>query len=452
MHITYIYTYSTSSHRGRKPAVGIGSGGIGKEAVGKNYQFSILNFSFTSYIYTPAGLTAMYVKYASSDSLFYLMTDHLGSITMVTRANGTGAETFSYDAWGRRRNPTDLSYNNVPLPRSTSRGYTGHEHLSGVNLINMNGRVYDPVLGLFLSPDPILQDPNNPLNYYRYTYCINNPLKYTDPSGESWGYIALAVFTYLQAAHDNRDKETGKWEWNPIKWFDKDKSGLIVSVSGNSSGNMTYSVQLNLTGQNTSISIGGSTSENYYGYGVDYRETGGYGYGLYSAHYGFNQGPDGNSNSQNLGGVKIHTPYASIRLENDFLGDEKDRWRTNALEMEIYLPGNRSILIGSYIYTNSPVREKSLLKRDDIYASRYWKKRNTLGTYTDGEVYKSPFWVGMRYGGKVTRIGYDNPKYQDIQQNGMHLFLVKSPLFYTPYGKYSKWYFYNGYYDFYSLY
>ncbi len=47
----------------------------------------------------------------------------------------------------------------------------------------MNGRIYDPRLGMFLSPDPILQAPNNPLNYNRYSYCVNNPLKYTDPSG-----------------------------------------------------------------------------------------------------------------------------------------------------------------------------------------------------------------------------------------------------------------------------
>jgi RHS repeat-associated protein len=50
-------------------------------------------------------------------------------------------------------------------------------------LINMNGRVYDPDLGLFLSPDPVLQDPANALNYNRYSYVLNNPLKYTDPSG-----------------------------------------------------------------------------------------------------------------------------------------------------------------------------------------------------------------------------------------------------------------------------
>lgn len=50
-------------------------------------------------------------------------------------------------------------------------------------LLNMNGRMYDPVIGRVLSPDNFVQDPNNAQNYNRYSYCLNNPLRYTDPSG-----------------------------------------------------------------------------------------------------------------------------------------------------------------------------------------------------------------------------------------------------------------------------
>ena len=64
------------------------------------------------------------------------------------------------------------------------RGYTGHEMIPEVSLINMNGRMYDPKLGRFLSPDNYVQLPDNPQNLNRYSYCLNNPLKYTDPSGE----------------------------------------------------------------------------------------------------------------------------------------------------------------------------------------------------------------------------------------------------------------------------
>ena len=63
-------------------------------------------------------------------------------------------------------------------------GHTGHEHLCAHGLINMNGRLYDPTLQRFLSPDPYLQDPTDPQNHNAYSYCLNNPLMYTDPTGQ----------------------------------------------------------------------------------------------------------------------------------------------------------------------------------------------------------------------------------------------------------------------------
>ncbi|WP_444876849.1 RHS repeat-associated core domain-containing protein [Bacteroides heparinolyticus] len=64
------------------------------------------------------------------------------------------------------------------------RGFTGHEHLYGFGLINMNGRMYDPVMSSFLSPDNCIQSPDFSQSFNRYSYCLNNPLKYVDPSGE----------------------------------------------------------------------------------------------------------------------------------------------------------------------------------------------------------------------------------------------------------------------------
>ena len=73
-----------------------------------------------------------------------------------------------------------------------ARGFTGHEHLPEFNLINMNGRVYDPILGKFLSPDNYIQMPDYTQNLNRYSYCLNNPLMYTDPDGESF-LLALGL-------------------------------------------------------------------------------------------------------------------------------------------------------------------------------------------------------------------------------------------------------------------
>jgi RHS repeat-associated protein len=65
-----------------------------------------------------------------------------------------------------------------------NRGYTAHEHIDDFGIINMNGRIYDPVLARFLSLDPYVQAPDFTQGFNRYAYCLNNPFKYTDPTGE----------------------------------------------------------------------------------------------------------------------------------------------------------------------------------------------------------------------------------------------------------------------------
>jgi RHS repeat-associated protein len=120
----------------------------------------------------------------NSIKCLFLIIDALDSINMIVNANdGTIASDMSYDAWGRRRNPYDWTYTNITTSSITDRGFTMHEMLDNFDLINMNGRAYDPLLGQFLSPDPFVTNPENPQSYNRYAYCLNNPLKYTDPSG-----------------------------------------------------------------------------------------------------------------------------------------------------------------------------------------------------------------------------------------------------------------------------
>ena len=65
----------------------------------------------------------------------------------------------------------------------TARGYTGHEHLERTGLIHMNGRVYYPVLGRFLSPDPVVADATYSQSWNAYSYALNSPLSFSDPSG-----------------------------------------------------------------------------------------------------------------------------------------------------------------------------------------------------------------------------------------------------------------------------
>ena len=111
--------------------------------------------------------------------MHYTLKDHQGSLAAVVRGNTV--ERLSYDPWGRRRNTSDFGYDNVS--HTFDRGYTLHEHYDEFDLINMNGRMYDPITSSFLSVDQYVGSPENAQGFNRYAYCSNNPLRYVDPSG-----------------------------------------------------------------------------------------------------------------------------------------------------------------------------------------------------------------------------------------------------------------------------
>lgn len=144
-------------------------------------------------IHSPTGTCAVWQDSAYVQTLYVVHTDYLGSWVAITNSAATVTNRYSYDAWGRARNVTNWELKPVSITNALTnlnafqprfdRGYTGHEHLSGFGLIHMNARVYDPYLQRFLSPDNYIQDMTNAQNYNRYSYCINNPLKYVDPSG-----------------------------------------------------------------------------------------------------------------------------------------------------------------------------------------------------------------------------------------------------------------------------
>lgn len=119
-------------------------------------------------------------------TLYNIGRDYLGNVTHIATSGGTLVSEYSYDPWGRLRDPdTHAVYSPGQEPELfLGRGFTGHEHLPWFGLVNMNARLYDPLLGRFLSPDPYVQAPDFTQNYNRYIYCLNNPLKFTDRSGE----------------------------------------------------------------------------------------------------------------------------------------------------------------------------------------------------------------------------------------------------------------------------
>ncbi|MES2728004.1 MAG: RHS repeat-associated core domain-containing protein [Bacteroidota bacterium] len=123
---------------------------------------------------------------SSTGRLNYLHLDYQGSVVSITDEDGALVDERNYDVWGRPRSVNTLEYV-LPNPFGSgspiTRGYTFQEHLEEFNLINMNGRMYDPIQARFLSEDPLIQDASNAQNFNAYSYVLNNPTKYTDPSG-----------------------------------------------------------------------------------------------------------------------------------------------------------------------------------------------------------------------------------------------------------------------------
>ena len=124
-------------------------------------------YQYRHYIQAGGQTIAIHTEYstATGATTDYLHHDHLGSVVAITSGTGTLTERLSYDPWGKRRNATTNAWSSLApgsqlLPATLAvlpRGYTSHEHLDKLGLIHMNGRVYDPELGRFLSADPLLR-------------------------------------------------------------------------------------------------------------------------------------------------------------------------------------------------------------------------------------------------------------------------------------------------------
>ncbi len=166
-----------------------------------NYEKEVTSTTVRHFYYISNGesLVALVVRENSADTYYYTYTDHLGSILTATNSAGTVVAEQNFDPWGRKRNTTNWTYASVPsVPTWLYRGYTGHEHLPEFGLINMNGRLYDPILNRMLSADNEVPGVFSTQGYNRYAYALNNPLLYNDPDGEfpllAAALIGAAVF------------------------------------------------------------------------------------------------------------------------------------------------------------------------------------------------------------------------------------------------------------------
>ena len=164
--------------------------------VGKGYERIVENGNVTHKSYIQIGSASVELIHKDNQSSrLYLLKDHQGSTDVVLDGNGNVVNRLNYDAWGFRRDDKTLAYagSGFIVDTQTTRGYTGHEHDDQLGLINMNGRIFDPLLARFVSADPNIQAMSNSQSYNRYSYVLNNPMSYTDPSGFFFKKIFKAI-------------------------------------------------------------------------------------------------------------------------------------------------------------------------------------------------------------------------------------------------------------------
>jgi len=142
--------------------------------------------------YWPEGLGVDIDKPSAATQMLWHHADRLGSVMALTDATGALVERLNYDAWGKRRYPSGIDADDAIVGKLDDKGFTGQQMLDSVDLVHLNGRIYDPFVGRFVSADPFVQDPHNGQSYNRFSYVLNNPTNLTDPTGFAAGGENLA--------------------------------------------------------------------------------------------------------------------------------------------------------------------------------------------------------------------------------------------------------------------
>lgn len=197
---------------------------------------------------------------------------------------------------------SDIVYddNNYGCIKSKTAAYIG-----APGLINMNGRMYDPVLGSFLSPDNYIQNPDNSQSFNRYAYCLNNPLRYVDPDGEffTWSINQQGFSVGLNFTPAGYPLGFGI----NVGWANGGSFGFYGEVAYRVGGQgvglgfgagFQACIDFSTNGINPSVSTFASATFG----GLSVGDSAGYSWGNKSAFWGVNIGLGLGDNSGNLGG------------------------------------------------------------------------------------------------------------------------------------------------------
>lgn len=316
------------------------------------------------YITSDVGLVGIVKEEGGSFNYYAAYTDHLGSIVTLTDDAGTVVARQNYDAWGRERNPDTWGYTGTySKPDWLYRGYTGHEMLPEYGLINMNGRMYDPLNGRMLRPDNYVQAPSNSQSFNRYSYCLNNPLKYTDPSGNIFVLPYLSINKYgVDVGVSAGVGLPGILSLQGTVGYSSRSGNAYASVgvsAGGVSGNIGWGTQSGFTG---SLGIGmgfGSLNTNLTSAGIGWSQNGGF----YATVAGISMSTDGSVSFNPSLSYAYNT--SSLRRKEESFHDRLQRLLDESPAMTCTTCGD---LNNKHEFTLNSL-EKKFSKVNDYYSS-----------------------------------------------------------------------------------
>jgi len=138
-------------------------------------------------------------------TLYYTLKDHLGSASVVTDSTGAIVGEQRYYPFGETRLATGSMF--------TDKLFTGQREMTGLGIYHYGARFYSPKLGRFLSADTMVPNPANPQDFNRYSYVRNNPVRYSDPSGnipiDCWGDSSYCSNTTTLPSSPYKPKPAG---------------------------------------------------------------------------------------------------------------------------------------------------------------------------------------------------------------------------------------------------
>jgi RHS repeat-associated protein len=165
----------------------------------KNAPAGITLFPFKGYEIDPNGVATKFIRVGNETlaskrgaNKYFYHNDHLGGVHVITDSAGNQVQLTEYDPWG----VVSKQVGNI----DPTHRFTGQELDPETGFHYYGGRYYDQDISRFVSPDPYVQEPDNPQNLNRYSYVLNNPQSLVDPSGHFWEWIVAALLAVIEAA------------------------------------------------------------------------------------------------------------------------------------------------------------------------------------------------------------------------------------------------------------